>query len=132
MDQLKNNLEFASSMGRVWEHQFCSARVTINFLLKTHDGNLTDESLQTLLVAVEAVVNLHPLKLEAINDRKKSNFTWSNKPFHNKMECHHYMSFHLQIHTAKEIEGENNIFVMNFGTGGGKRCYLVFHMVLME
>ena len=86
MDQLKNNLEFASSMGRVWEHQFCSARVTINFLLKTHDGNLTDESLQTLLVAVEAVVNLHPLKLEAINDRKKSNFTWSNKPFHNKME----------------------------------------------
>ena len=70
MDQLKNNLEFESSMGRVWEHQFCSARVIIISLLKTHDGNLTDGSLQTLLVAVKAVVNPHPLKLEAINDRK--------------------------------------------------------------
>ena len=40
----------------------------LNSLLKTHAGSLTDESLQTLLVEVKAVVNSHPLTTETIND----------------------------------------------------------------
>ena len=56
-------------MGRVWEHQICSAIVILNSLLKTNDGNLTDELLQTLLLPVEAVVNCRPLTSETIKDR---------------------------------------------------------------
>ena len=33
----------------------------LSFLLKTHGGSLTDESLQTLLVEMEANVNSLPL-----------------------------------------------------------------------
>ena len=37
-------------------------------LLKTHGGCLTDNSLQTLLVEVEAILNSRPLTIETIND----------------------------------------------------------------
>ena len=37
-------------------------------MLKIHGARLTDESLQTLLTEVEAVVNSHPLTIDVIND----------------------------------------------------------------
>ena len=40
----------------------------LSSLLKTHGGSLTNESLQTLLVEVETVVNSRPLTTETIND----------------------------------------------------------------
>ena len=55
-------------MGGVWEQQIQSARVILNSLLKTDGGTLTDESLQTLLAEVEAIVNSCPLTRETIND----------------------------------------------------------------
>ena len=37
-------------------------------MLKTHGASLTDESLQTLLMEVEAIVNSCPLNTDVIND----------------------------------------------------------------
>ena len=64
----KRNPPFASKMGGVWELQIQSVRMILSSLLKTHSGSLTDESLQTLLVEVEAMVNSCPLTTETIND----------------------------------------------------------------
>ena len=40
----------------------------LSSLFKTNGGSLTDESLQTLLVEVEAIVNSHPLTTKTITD----------------------------------------------------------------
>ena len=40
----------------------------LSFLLKTRGGSLTDESLQTLLVEIEAITNSRPLTTETISD----------------------------------------------------------------
>ena len=65
----KRNPPFASNMrGRVWERQIRSTRMILNSLLKFHGGSLTDGSLHTLLVEVEALVNSCPLTAETIND----------------------------------------------------------------
>ena len=64
----KRNPPLVSNMGGIWERQIRSARAILNSLLKTHGSNLTDESLETLLVEVEAIVNSRPLTTEVIND----------------------------------------------------------------
>ena len=57
----KLNPPSASNMGGVWERQIRSARTILTSLLKTHGTKLNDESLHTLLIEVEAIVNLRPL-----------------------------------------------------------------------
>ena len=57
----KRNQPTASNMGGVWEWQIRSDRMILSFLMITHGGSLTDESLQTLLVEMEANVNSLPL-----------------------------------------------------------------------
>ena len=51
----KRNPPHANNMGGVWERQIRSAHSILNSLLKTHGSNLTEESLQTLVVEVEAL-----------------------------------------------------------------------------
>ena len=58
----KRNPPFAGNIGRVWEWQIQSAIMVLSSLLKTHGRSLTDESLQTQLVEVDAVANSRPLK----------------------------------------------------------------------
>ena len=53
----KRNPPLASNMGGIWEQQIKSACSILNSLRKTHGSNLTEESLQTLVVEVEAIVN---------------------------------------------------------------------------
>ena len=55
-------------MEGVWECQIRSARVILNSLLKTHGSSLSGESLQTLLVEVEAITNSCPLTTDVLND----------------------------------------------------------------
>ena len=61
----KRNLPVASNIGGVWEQQI-SAQSILNSLLKTHGSNLTAESLQILIVEVEAI-NSRPLTTEVVN-----------------------------------------------------------------
>ena len=65
---LKKNTPLSSNMGGVWERQIRSARAVLNSLLKPYGTSLSDESLQTLLVEVEAVVNSRPLTTDVMND----------------------------------------------------------------
>ena len=53
----KRNPPHASNMGGVQEQQIRSARSILNLILETHGSKLTEESLQTLVVEVEAIVN---------------------------------------------------------------------------
>ena len=64
----KRNPPSASNMGGVWERQIRSARNILASILKTHGASLNDESLQTLLVEVEAITNSRPLTTDLLND----------------------------------------------------------------
>ena len=64
----KRNPSLSNNMGGVWEHQIQSARAISNSLLKTHGNSLSDESLQTLPVEVEAIINSHPLTTDVLSD----------------------------------------------------------------
>ena len=64
----RRNPPLASNMGGVWERQIRSARTILNSLLKTHGTQLKEESLETLLIEVEAIINSRPLTTEVIND----------------------------------------------------------------
>ena len=55
-------------MGGVWERQIRSARKILESLLKTHGASLNDESLQKLLVEVEAIKNSRPLTTDLLSD----------------------------------------------------------------
>ena len=53
----KHNPPTASNMGGLGEWQIRSARSILAALLKQHDESLNDESLRTLLVGVEEIIN---------------------------------------------------------------------------
>ena len=55
-------------MGSVWERQIRSARKILESVLKTHGASLSDESLKTLLVEVEAIKNSRPLTTNLLSD----------------------------------------------------------------
>ena len=54
----KQNTPAVSNMGGVWERKIRSARRIPESLLKTHGASLNDEYLKTLLVEVEAIIQL--------------------------------------------------------------------------
>jgi hypothetical protein len=64
--EFKMNVPNASHMGGVWERQIRSVRSVLDVLLKNHGQQLDDESLRTLLVECEAVVNSRPLTTQGI------------------------------------------------------------------
>ena len=64
----KQNPPLASNMGGVWERQIRSARTILTSLLKTHGSNLNDESLRTLLIDVEVIVNSRPFTTDLLSD----------------------------------------------------------------
>ena len=66
--QWERNPPTASHMGGVWERMIRSVREILQSLLKNHAHSLNDESLHTLLLEAEAIVNSRPLTLENIND----------------------------------------------------------------
>ena len=64
----KRNPTLSSNMVGVWECHIRSPRAILNSLLKTHGSSLSDESLQTLLVEVEAIMNSYPLTTDVLSD----------------------------------------------------------------
>ena len=65
-----NNSLTASHMGGAWERQIRTARGILEALVKTNGKILYNESLHTLLVEVEAIVNSRPVTTKTINDAK--------------------------------------------------------------
>ena len=57
----KRNPPTASHMGGVWERQIKSIRSILSALIREHSKMLDDESLRTLLVEVECIINSRPL-----------------------------------------------------------------------
>ena len=70
MDYLDQQSPMASHIGGVWERQIRTSRGILNTLVKTQGKSLDDESLNTLLVKVEAIVNSRPMTTETISDVK--------------------------------------------------------------
>ena len=64
----KRDPPLASDIGGVWERQIQSARNILTSLMKAHGTSLHEESLNTLFVEVEGIVNSRPLVLETVND----------------------------------------------------------------
>lgn len=58
----------ASHMGGTWERQIRSIRNILSSLLKTHGQSLDHESLETLIVETEAIVNSRPLTVDGLSD----------------------------------------------------------------
>ena len=56
----------ASNMGGVWEHQIKSARSILIAPLKMHGTILKDESFQTLLPEIEAIIYARPIISESL------------------------------------------------------------------
>ena len=63
-----HNPPTASNMRGVWEWQIRSARSILAALLKQHVESLNDESLRTLLVEVEGIINSRPIICDNIGD----------------------------------------------------------------
>ena len=66
--QWKRNPPLASHMGGVWERQIRSTRNILSSLMQTQGVSLDEESLNTLFVEVEDIVNSRPLVVETISD----------------------------------------------------------------
>jgi len=68
----QKNPPLASHMGGVWERQIRSARRILTALLDEHKELLNEESLRTVMVETEAIINSRPLTVETINDSDSS------------------------------------------------------------
>ena len=64
----KRNPPLASHMGGVWERQSRFARSILSSFLRSNRKSLDEESLNTLLTEVEAIINSRPSIVEIIND----------------------------------------------------------------
>ena len=64
----KKNSQGASHFGGIWERQIRSARAILNGLLNNHGKSLDTESLQTLMVECEAILNSRLLTVDTISD----------------------------------------------------------------
>ncbi len=58
----------SSHMGGVWERQIRTVKSVLSALMKEHSGRINDETLRTLLVEVEAIVNSRPLAVDNLSD----------------------------------------------------------------
>ncbi|XP_067048714.1 uncharacterized protein [Acropora muricata] len=64
----KMNVPQASHMGGAWERQIRTVRSVLSALLQKHGRQLDDESLRTLMVETEAIVNSRPLSTDDLAD----------------------------------------------------------------
>ena len=62
------NPPYSSHMGGVWERQIRSARRILSSLVQSHGESLNDESLRTLMIEAETIINSRPLTVENLND----------------------------------------------------------------
>ena len=63
----KMNVPHASHMGGAWERQIRTVRNILSVLLDQHGSLLDDESLRTLMIEAESVVNGRPLTVDSLS-----------------------------------------------------------------
>ena len=68
----KRNPPYTSYMGGVWEHQIHSACFILSSLMQTRGRSLDEESLATLMVETEGILNSRPLTTDSISDPTSS------------------------------------------------------------
>ena len=121
MDQLEKKSSICKYDEGVWEQQIRSAGMILSSFLKTHGRILTNESLLTLLVEVEAIVNSPPLITETINDVTS---LIPLSPIKLKMKWKSAMPpsgvFASPDKYCRKYWRTCNIFAMRFGTGEGR------------
>ena len=71
----KKNPPVSSHMGGAWERMIRSIRNVLDALLKEHPSRLDDESLNTLMVEAENIVNSRPLTMENLTDPESAPLT---------------------------------------------------------
>ena len=64
----KMNDPHCSHMGRVWERQIHTVRSVLTGLLQNHASQLDDESLRTLMIEVEAIVNSRSIATDDLTE----------------------------------------------------------------
>ena len=62
------NVPHASHMGGMWEREIWTLRSVLTGLLQSHGNQLDDESLRTLMIEAEAIVNSCPLTTDDLAD----------------------------------------------------------------
>ena len=55
-------------MGGMWERQIRTVRSVLTGLLQNHASQLDDESLRTLMIEVQAIVNSHPITTDDLKE----------------------------------------------------------------
>ena len=65
-------------MGGVWERQIKTVRSVLTGLLENHGNQLDDESLRTLMIEAEAIVNSRPLTTDDLTDPDSQDFLTPN------------------------------------------------------
>lgn len=66
--EFKFNVPKASHMGGVWERMIRTVRSVLSSLLDQHGSQLDDESLRTIMVEAENIVNCRPLTVDNLSD----------------------------------------------------------------
>ena len=64
----KRSPPVANHMGGVWKRKIRSARRILSSLMQTHGKSFDEESLLTLMVETEGILNSRPLTVETISD----------------------------------------------------------------
>ena len=66
--EFKMNVPSASHMGGIWERLIRTVRSVLSGLLEDHARQLDDESLRTLFIEAENIVNSRPLTIDNLSD----------------------------------------------------------------
>ncbi|XP_067029786.1 uncharacterized protein [Acropora muricata] len=74
----KMNVLHVSHMGGVWERQITTVRSVLTGLLENHGNQLDNESLRTLMIKAEAIVNSRPLTTGDLTDPDSLNILTPN------------------------------------------------------
>ncbi len=115
----KRNPPAASHMGGVWERLIRTIRTILSTLMREHGQALDDESLRTLLIEVECIVNSRPLTFPSSDAQDLHPLTPNHiLTMKSKVVLPPPGNFQREdVYLKKDGEG-SNIWLICFGPGG--------------
>ena len=123
------NIPSASHMGGVWEREIITARNMLSVLLDQCGSQLNDESLQTFMTGVEAVVNSRPLTVENLTSPDALEPITPNHLLTGNQESffHHLESFNGLTYIFERDGGMSNIWPTSSGSVGKESSFIPFN-----